>query len=292
VGGGASTSVSFSAIENVTISGSGVAIGVAGGDVSFTDSAVSGTSSVDGQAFGLETEGDAQVIRSTITGTFAPDFAGAVGSAGDATVVNSTITGNAGFGVLANSDATIVYSDIVNNGATVAVGTGAAVHAAESIQLPAGLGTIDLPGFGLRAQASEFGQVSVAGTLTLFGTVLAKPVGSFENCPTGAVIVSAGYNFADDTSCSLTGTGDRQGAGLDPQLGALAFNGGPTPTMAITQTSPLFDAIPAAVCQTGPAAGITSDQRGEARPSYTGCDIGAFEVQAPAPVNILPRFTG
>ncbi len=291
VGGGSSTSLSFSAIEDVTMSGTGIAIGAAGGDVVFTDSAISGTSSVGGEAFGLESAGDAHVIRSTITGTFAPDFAGGVGTAGDATVVNSTITGNAGFGVLSNADATIVYSDIVNNGTTVELAAGS-VRAAESIELPAGLGTLVVPGAGVRALASDFGQVTVDGTLTLFGTVLAQPVGSFENCPTPQTVVSAGYNFADDTSCALTGTGDRQGAGLDPQLGALAFNGGPTQTLAIAQTSPLFDAIPAAACQSGPAAGITTDQRGEARPSYTGCDIGAFEIQAPAPVNILPRFTG
>ncbi|MFN8028571.1 MAG: choice-of-anchor Q domain-containing protein [Acidimicrobiia bacterium] len=153
-----------------------------------------------------------------------------------------------------------------------------------------------LPGLAgsddLQAQALSFGQVRGDGGITLFGTVLRSPIGVFGNCAETATVASAGYNFADDTSCTLTGTGDRQGAGLDPQLGALAFNGGPTQTMAITQSSPLFDAIPEAACQSGPAVGVTTDQRGVARPSYTGCDIGAFEIESPVPVNIAPRFTG
>jgi hypothetical protein len=61
-------------------------------------------------------------------------------------------------------------------------------------------------------------------------------------------------------------------------------------------TSPVIDAIPAAACQTGIAAGITTDQRGVDRPQLVGCDIGAVEVtqqdlQVEAAV-IQPRFTG
>jgi hypothetical protein len=60
----------------------------------------------------------------------------------------------------------------------------------------------------------------------------------------------------------------------------------------------LIDAIPVAAC----APGITTDQRGVARPEdgngdgVLGCDIGAVEVVfVPAPeepVNIAPTLTG
>jgi hypothetical protein len=56
----------------------------------------------------------------------------------------------------------------------------------------------------------------------------------------------------------------------DPQLGALADNGGPTWTMALAANSPGLDAAESAAC---PA----SDQRSTARPQGSGCDIGAFE---------------
>jgi hypothetical protein len=62
----------------------------------------------------------------------------------------------------------------------------------------------------------------------------------------------------------------------DPQLGALQNNGGPTPTMAITTSSPAFHAGM-------PVAGITTDQRGVMRPDTPS--LGAFEplVVPPSP---------
>jgi hypothetical protein len=69
----------------------------------------------------------------------------------------------------------------------------------------------------------------------------------------------------------------------DPLLGPLASNGGFTQTMLPGAGSPALDA--------GSAFGLTTDQRGLARPSdlpsianfSDGADIGAVEVQAPAP---------
>ncbi len=72
--------------------------------------------------------------------------------------------------------------------------------------------------------------------------------------------------------------------GVDPQLGPLAANGGPTETMALPPTSP-------AVNKGGGA--LTTDQRGDARPviypgvalssapGADGSDIGAYELAAP-----------
>lgn len=55
--------------------------------------------------------------------------------------------------------------------------------------------------------------------------------------------------------------------------------------------SALIDAIPVASCQADGAAGITTDERGVARPQGPGCDIGAVEVAVSAVV-VQPRFTG
>lgn len=132
--------------------------------------------------------------------------------------------------------------------------------------------------------------ISAPTQLTMFGSVVAQSHAGSPNCAAGTTVSSAGYNFADDLSCSLTATGDGQGAGLDPQLATLADNGGPGLTRLPTAGSPLLDAIPIDACQSGPAAGVVTDERGVARPQGTGCDIGAVEVVVVQPV--VPAFTG
>jgi hypothetical protein len=74
--------------------------------------------------------------------------------------------------------------------------------------------------------------------------------------------------------------------GVDPQLGPLADNGGPTQTMALPVTSPAVNS--------GAAFGLPTDQRDDPRPvAYPGIsassapgsdssDIGAYELQAPS----------
>jgi hypothetical protein len=62
--------------------------------------------------------------------------------------------------------------------------------------------------------------------------------------------------------------------GVNPLLGPLTTNGGPTKTMALLKGSPAIDK--------GDCTGLTTDQRGAGfpRPVGAACDIGAFEVQA------------
>jgi CSLREA domain-containing protein len=65
----------------------------------------------------------------------------------------------------------------------------------------------------------------------------------------------------------------------DPKLAALAANGGPTETMRLQTGSAAIDQVFGAGC---PA----TDQRGVPRPGGAACDIGAYEVVAPAIANI------
>lgn len=60
-------------------------------------------------------------------------------------------------------------------------------------------------------------------------------------------------------------------------LGPLADNGGLTKTHALVAGSPAIDLD--AAC----SAGLSQDQRGEARPSGAGCDAGAFEFDSTLP---------
>jgi Divergent InlB B-repeat domain len=68
----------------------------------------------------------------------------------------------------------------------------------------------------------------------------------------------------------------------DPQLGPLQTNGGITPTMAITKSSPAFDAG-------DPTTSLSEDQRQVYRPQAAGFDIGAYELCV-ASSPILPVF--
>jgi hypothetical protein len=93
------------------------------------------------------------------------------------------------------------------------------------------------------------------------------------------LLVSGGYNLIGDSSGSTAFTngvnGDQVGSAasrLDPKLGALATNGGPTQTHAPLAGSPAIDAGPLAPCPTA------ADQRGVARPQGLRCDIGAVEA--------------
>jgi hypothetical protein len=67
---------------------------------------------------------------------------------------------------------------------------------------------------------------------------------------------------------------------LDPKLGKLKDNGGPTQTMALDKKSPAVDKGDNATCQSTGDAGVNNlDQRGVTRITVKDptCDIGAFE---------------
>ena len=93
-------------------------------------------------------------------------------------------------------------------------------------------------------------------------------------------------------SRSTVGAGAITGTPLtaDPQLGPLQSNGGLTQTLAPQTGSPAIDA--------GSAFGLTTDQRGQRRPSNfisipdraDGSDIGAVELAAPAPAAAAAAF--
>lgn len=87
-------------------------------------------------------------------------------------------------------------------------------------------------------------------------------------------IVDGGYNLADDNGqdCALVAKTDI--LNIDPQLGPLANNGGPTQTMALSPTSPVIDVIPLSSgdCPTTDQRGVSVPDSGESL-----CDIGAYE---------------
>jgi hypothetical protein len=93
---------------------------------------------------------------------------------------------------------------------------------------------------------------------------------TFANATNTLLGISAGANGISNAVAGNL-------VGVDPKLGPLEDNGGPTPTMALLPGSPAIDAG-------ANPLGLTSDQRGYS-PRVVGAaaDIGAYELGATAP---------
>ncbi len=132
-------------------------------------------------------------------------------------------------------------------------------------------------------EATDGGGLFSSETLTVQATIVANSTG--PNCG-GEGILSLGFNLEDAADCPFTAQGDQQDT--DPQLEALADNGGPTRTHALAFGSPAVDAVDAEACPPPEA-----DQRGVERPldgdgdddGTALCDVGAYEL-APADLGL------
>jgi hypothetical protein len=145
--------------------------------------------------------------------------------------------------------------------------------------------------------------VNYAGALDL-GSLSANPVlqdsiitgntvTGLTTKPNSADLYMDGTTYHFDASFSLIGVPGPYAVqtvpgsvlvGVNPQLGSLANNGGPTQTMLPASTSPVIDK--------GKSFGLTTDQRGLTRPvefpgvanstatGADGADMGAVELQA------------
>ena len=108
------------------------------------------------------------------------------------------------------------------------------------------------------------------------------------------LLVFLGHNLIGDGSdCAFTADpSDRIGTAMspvDPLIGPLGNNFGPTLTRGLLRGSPALDAVPIADCAydddgdpSTPDVPLPTDQRGILRPLGGACDIGAFEGLAPA----------
>jgi predicted outer membrane repeat protein len=212
------------------------------------------------------------VNDSTFTTDDASGDGGAIASEGSGTLVvtGSTFSGNSSGrdgGAIHNDDlGTIINSTFDANSS------------------PEGSAFYENGGTGVIVNSTFAGNTGSAaidnggGTTTVTNTIIAENPGG--NC-TGTV-ADGGYNDEEGTSCAFSNH-PQDG---DPILGALANNGGPTETMAISASSLAYHNASTAVCAAAAPAGAGGvDQRGDPR-GTTACDIGAFEVQAATSVPV------
>ena len=239
---------------NITASGDNVAIsgvtirhgkigGIGGGiynqgTLALTDSTISANTAGD-DGGGIWNDRTLILTDSTVSANTAIN-GGGIGNGGTLTLTNSTIsvnTANKGAGIWNGNGAklTLTSSTVSNN-------TG-----------------------------GQGGGIWNSGTADLTNAILAG--NSAPNSPdcSGTLGLSGHNLIGSGDGCTFTpASGDL--VNVNPKLGPLADNGGPTKTHALLPGSPAIDAGDDSKC---PAI----DQRGVARPQGARCDIGALEVE-------------
>jgi predicted outer membrane repeat protein len=266
---------------------------------------------------GLVNDGDSLTVTSTIvsgngrTGGIYDSATGGIynGGAGRLTLVDSVVSDNDGGGISNYAQLTISGSTISGNthgsglrtvfgrteivnstfsGNSAVQGGGIFVNPGAFAELTSvtitgntatGTGALDYGGGGLSV-LSTYGN----GRAVLHNTLVAGNFSAKLGPDAYGSVLSLGYNLvgaADDSQGweghDVTGTSSSP---IDPMLGPLQDNGGPTPTHALHVGSP-------AINRGDPALADSLDQRGSVR-FHTGApppvDIGAFDA------NFLQRF--
>lgn len=125
--------------------------------------------------------------------------------------------------------------------------------------------------------------VTSDAVITTLASVFAE-VGVGVGCSAGSGVISSGYTFDDEGTCTANhvGPGDF-GLGDDPELYPLGNNGGETSTRLPAPTSPLVNVIDQETCALWLAySPAYFDQRHVSRPDAAlidgACDVGAVEV--------------
>jgi hypothetical protein len=225
-----------------------------GGTLTINNSTISDNSTSGGLGGGgiLDGGGRVTITNSTVSGNSSGNTnGGGVYTLGIMTITNSTVSGNSagtgsGGGIYSMARLTVTHCTVAGNSA----GNGGGIYVANANFLPA-------------------------------NTIVAT-----NNAPTGpdvsGTVTSQGYVLIGNSSGANVGgslTGNQ--LNVDPVLGPLEANGGPTKTHALLFGSPAVGK--------GISSGFVTDQRGLTRPVGSanvqggdGSDIGAFEVQGEA----------
>jgi CSLREA domain-containing protein len=261
-----------------------------GGPGTIVNSTIANNTSQQAAGIGVQEDGGVTFVldRDSIENNHA-SCAGAGGLATfstDATaaifVLNTTISGNstasAACGLAGGGMANVGPSPVTIANSTIAGNYGASVRGGaiyNSGQLTLLNDTISANyGGGGGTGGIYDDSVSGAGTTTLANTILANNENNGNVECTGGGFTSSGHNIDGDNTCGFNAPGDQ--TSTNPQLGALANNGGPTLTMAPVPGGPAGDNGSDAVCKARPVA--DRDQRGIKRPQGPHCDVGSVEV--------------
>jgi hypothetical protein len=226
--------------------------------------------------------GNVEVNYSTFSGNEGSSGGGMATESGTTTTINnSTLTGNhatdtygSGGGLRNRGTMTVVNSTLVENTAP---------------QWGGGIcndGTLTLYNSTLSGNAGHTGGYEGHGLANLSGGILHYANTIIANPPNKGACSNDG-TISTNINNLVEEEGGDYGCGaslnVDPMLGLLADNGGPTWTMALQEGSPAIDAGDNDICSGELVGGV--DQRGVSRPQPQGgtCDIGAYEYEGEIP---------
>ena len=204
-----------------------------------------------GSGGGILNNGTLTVTNTTFTGNVAPNSGGGIfNNGGMLNVTNSTFSGNSA----PNNDG----GGIVN--------------------FSSGSLTVTNSTFTGNSAARGGGIQNISSTATVTNTIVAGNTATSSGPDVAGTYTSGGNNLIGKTdgSSGFTGTGDQTGtvsSPLDPRLGTLGSNGGPTQTVRLLAGSLAIGGVPHANCT------LTADGRGLPRSASGACAIGAFEPQ-------------
>jgi len=258
----------------------GAYIGGPFGDIVVRQSTISGNSAT--FAGGLSAYGgygSILVEESTLSGNTAAYFGGGgvLRAKYDLQVRNSTISGNSSGDL---NGGLVLYSSLSDQ----------QINSPERGTQPRNIlidfttitdnSAADIGGLGISSDIS----VPINASVISGNTAPTDPDIGFDPGAYGQADVNFTLVGVDSTSGTLNfdATGSTL-LGQDPQLGPLADNGGPTFTHLPAAASPVVDVVTSGSVGCGDV--VTSDQRGESRPSEAGCEAGSVErgVAAPPP---------
>jgi hypothetical protein len=260
-----STITNNTGFPGTVIAGAGIENG---GQATITDSTIA-NNSTDYVGGGLYNQGGQMTVTGcTIAGNTALYGAGVDVADGHVQIINSTISGNTA----------------QNEGGGLWAGFAGSVHR----------GVVDLTSvtITLNTSLSHFSAAGGGGgayfdsvqALHIRNSIVAGNTAAVNGPDMDGDAISLGHNLIGQTDDStgwvasdLTGTSDDP---LDPHLGPLQDNGGPTMTHALLAGSP-------ALGQGDPALAGFTDQRGSVRVSSQPLDIGAFQTEVATQFRIL-----
>lgn len=249
------------------------------------------------RAGGLLTTAGGSLTDSTVSGNRATADAGGIFGTGpnDLTLTQSTVShntaGTVGGGMaytwgdlgrapvltLINSTVSTNHADIQGGGiANATTGTP--------------LSSVVLKNTTITQNTAPQGGGIIGPHVTMHNTLLA---GNTANDCDNTGPTSQGHNLlGTNTNCTfLPTTGDLVGTAacpIDPRLGPLADNGGPTLTHALLPRSPAINAGNPSPPGSGDLACEATDQRGGARPFAGRCDMGAVEIGTDGASPLVP----
>ncbi|MEW5989035.1 MAG: choice-of-anchor Q domain-containing protein, partial [Chloroflexota bacterium] len=261
-----------------------------GGTVTISNSTLSGNSGASGGGI-YNDDGMLTITNSTLSGNSADDGGGILNIWGTATVSHSTLSGNSATGYYGDGGGiyisyggtlTVSYSTLSGNSAEYR-GGGIINYGTLTVSNSTLSGNSAAEGGGIYRSSDSF-------TVSLQNTILADNADSNAGPDCSGTLTSDGYNLLGNNSdCTFNATtGDQVGTPdnpIDPLLGPLQDNGGPTWTHALLPGSPAIDAGNPAGCFDNQGNLLTTDQRGYARPvdgdgnGSVICDTGAYEKE-------------